>query len=161
VTLAPIVLAALCSCLPLLIVIRMQWDLLFTAHVTLLVCCFVSLSLGLFASLLTRRTTTALVLTYLFSSMTFIGMTFVMVFVCDQWLDMRSSDYERFVFFLSPIVAFGENMSEHARWYGSRRSTTSLISVYWISNVVVFTVFAWILIALSLVGFKRFRMRDQ
>ena len=76
VSVAPLVAAAILSCLPLIFLGARNWTMLGVGYGTLLVCVLHSLSLALAASLVTRRTSVALVLGYVFSLISFVGLWF-------------------------------------------------------------------------------------
>jgi hypothetical protein len=154
---APALLAAVVTGIPAVFIgLRThQWPVMLTGYVTLFVCTLVSLSLGLFSSLVTKRTTASLALSYILSLVVFLGFSVVVGYIrwhvfehrWNVWSDPVST-------FLSPIVAFGYNAAPRARH-------ASLLNSYWLGNVSVFTLFALILIKITVTGFERYRMRDR
>ena len=156
--------APLLSGLPLLFValfFRGSFAVLFTGYVTLLVCALVSLSLGLLASFLTRRTSTSVMLSYVLTIIVFGGITFLCIFF-ERWLVTKPSppgpSGDTFgAHFLSPIAAFWANYCYYREW----RHGASLINLYWFGNVVAFVLFSLGIIRLCVARFARVGMRDR
>lgn len=142
---APLVLAAIGSAIPLLPKITEYLELLLTGYLTLLLCAAVCLALSLFASLLTTHTTTALVLSYLFTFFAFLGswVLFTLLPVDDTSL---------FALLKSPIQVFAETASDHQ----GRELFTSL----WVGNQTLFWALAALLVAVAVQGFARYRLRE-
>ncbi len=155
-TIVPLVLAAICSCISLIVMYDVRWDLLVTGYGTLIVCSFMSLGVGLFASMLTRRTATALVLTYIFSILVFLGI-YVIAGIVLVWMDVVTSvslyPSPPIICLISPIIAFVYNV-------GMSRTST-LVNSYWLFAMAAHTLVAWAFIMISLAGFTRYRMRDR
>jgi len=164
VSLSPLILAALLSSAPLVFVglfFPGCLSLLLTGYVTLLVCAFVSLSLGLFASSITRRTGASVVLSYLFNIMVLGGFTFICLLISDA---IRSPPYslaplpsERVGHFLSPIAAFWAGSLYYRHW----RLGDSALNWYWLGNVATFTLLSLGIIWFCVVRFARVGMRDR
>ena len=166
VCLSPLLLAALLSSLPLAFVAIFHpgaLATLFTGYVTLLVCAFVSLSLGLLASILTRHTGTSIVLSYLMSIIVFGGLAFLFVLLGYGLLPraLAPSPSSRLFIsipgFLSPITAFIANNSFFYRTRGQR----SPLNLYWFANVAVFAILGRAIIRFCVAQFIRFGMRDR
>jgi ABC-2 type transport system permease protein len=150
---APVALAAVLAGLPSAFTIQDDLDLLLTGYATLLLCSLVCLCLGLFASLLTRRTATALVLTYLMSFVVFLGTWAVGVLLYTDFGFMDRYAYGGLLLcFDSPIFVFAGNAQIHAR--------DSLFSALWLGNVAVFLTLCGGLVAVSVRGFSLHRLRD-
>ena len=166
VCLSPLLLAAFLSSLPLAFVAlfhRGALATLFTGYVTLLVCAFVSLSLGLLASILTRHTGTSIVLSYLMSVMIFGGFAFLF-FLLGYGLLPRPfapNPSNRFLIsipgFLSPITAFVANNNFVYRIRGHR----SPLNLYWFANVALFAMLGRAIIRFCVAQFIRYGMRDR
>ena len=169
VCLSPLLLAAFLSGLPLLFValfFRGAFAVLFTGYVTLLVCALVSLSLGLLASLLTRRTAASIVLSYFFSILVYGGLALLCLAV-GQWLlpwpASRGSTSEAALFsasFLSPIAGYWANYMRH-KYYWGMRGATSLVNGYWFGNVVAFALLGRAIIRFCVARFARVGIRDR
>ena len=98
--LAPVVAAAVVSCIPVVLLGVDTRGVLMIGYGTLLLCALISLSIGLFASLVSKRTTTALVVSYVLGVAAFGGVTFAL-----NLFSMSGADYltEEFARFFSPI----------------------------------------------------------
>jgi hypothetical protein len=143
---APLLLAALGSAIPLLRGLRGEFDLLITGYVTLLLCTVLCLALALFASLLTTRTSTALVLTYLFTVAAFLGTAIAFSMV------PRTGWLGHLHVLNSPISVFLDNAEQSTR--------QTVFTRYWIGNVAVFSAGALGLVGATIYGFTRYRLRD-
>jgi len=160
VSVAPALLAAVVSGIPAVFISFRtdQWQLMFTGYTTLFVCTLVSLSLGLFSSLVTKRTTASLALSYILSLLVFLGFAAAVSYAGWHVFERRWNLWSDAVpTFFSPIIAFIENAELHG--YGQKNG--SLLNPYWLGNVSVFTLFALILIKITVTGFERYRMRDR
>jgi len=157
VSVAPALLAAVVSGIPAVFIgmRTQQWPVMLTGYVTLFVCTLVSLSLGLFSSLVTKRTTASLALSYILSFLIFLGLSMAVAYISWHVFERRWNVWSDTVpTFFSPIVAFFYNAAPRGR-HGS------LLNSYWLGNVSVFTLFALILIKVTVIGFERYRMRDR
>lgn len=157
---APALLAAVVSGIPAVFIgLRThQWPLMVTGYTTLFVCTLVSLSLGLFSSLVTKRTTASLALSYILSLVVFLGFSMAVAYISWHAFERRWNVWSDAVpTFFSPIVAFLYNTVP--RGYGHTHG--SLLNSYWLGNVSVFTLFALVLIKITVIGFERYRMRDR
>jgi ABC-type transport system involved in multi-copper enzyme maturation permease subunit len=169
VCLSPVLLAAFLAGLPLLFValfFQGAFAVLFTGYITLLVCALVSLSLGLLASLLTRRTGASIVLSYFLSILIFGGLA-LLCFVVGQWLvpwpSSRGPTSDAAAFsasFLSPIAGYWANYMRH-RYHWGMRGATSLVNGYWFGNVVAFSLLGRAIIRFCVARFARVGMRDR
>jgi hypothetical protein len=167
VCLSPLLLAALLSSLPLAFVALFHTGALatlFTGYVTLLVCAFVSLSLGLLASILTRHTGTSIVLSYLMSIMVFGGFAFLFLLLGYVFLPRSLAPRPSNMLlpisipgFLSPITAFIANNNFVYRIRGHR----SPLNLYWLANVAAFAILGRAIIRFCVSQFIRFGMRDR
>ena len=159
ISVAPALIAAILAGVPAIFLklSSREWSLLLTGYTTLFVCALVALALSIFASLLTRRTTTSLVLSYVFNAFVFVGLFAICMFVAQALLNWRGTPQglDAAFAFTSPIGAFVYGVAER-RWQGS-----SPHNIYWAANVVMFTLFSAGLIMLSVSNFERFRMRDR
>lgn len=159
----PLLLAAFLSCIPVLPFASREWPAIFSGYVTLIVCSFLSLALGFFASVLTKRSNVSLILGYLFSIAVYLG-----VFLMGGLLESFDSGIFRlsdrgggalFFGYFSPLLAL------FAGWYGfsvrEGASSGSLAGffVYWGSNMFFSVIFSLLLIRWSMRVLER-RMRD-
>ena len=145
----PVLAAALISCIPVMIMGVRPGRVMAMGYGTLFVCALISLSIGLLASLMAKRTTTALVISYVLGVAAFGGVTVGMdmfSMVADQALPQEFSQ------FFSPITAFVQS---------SKIMGTSAAYTYWLGNAVASTAFSLLLISLSVNGFKRYKMTDR
>ena len=109
-TLVPLLVAAMLPALVFLVVLPRDWFVLAVGEATLLVCVFASLSITLFASMLARRTSTALMLGYGLSLLVFAGLPIAHWFVMYTF-SRADSTYGSFLYnlpYLSPIAAFAD-----------------------------------------------------
>jgi hypothetical protein len=154
ISVAPALIAAVLACLPALFLklSSREWSLILTGYTTLFVCALVAVSLSIFASLLTRRTSTSLVLSYFFNGFVFVGLFAICMFLAEVFFSGRVSRELSAAFaFTSPIAGFMYHALE-----GS-----SSDNVYWASNMLMFTLFSAALLILCVRGFERYRMRDR
>ncbi len=128
-TLVPLLAAAMLPGLVFLIAPPRDWLVLVAGDVTLLVCIFASLSITLFASVLARRTSTALMLSYAANLLVFAGLPLAYWFLVHTF---RRAEYPgggvslNELLYLSPIIAFasspwpfGQSIDFIARWAGT------------------------------------------
>ena len=148
---------------------------LFTGYVSLGTCVVLSLGIGMFASLTTQRTSTALIVSYSLSLMIYVGLPLVVrAGICyfaygwnHSWGDMHASPIAAF---LSPISAY---IYGPGTLYGSgmlygpktqqmgRHMGESPFNVYWLSNVVLFSLIGLGFLAVTVYRFARSGMKDK
>ena len=153
VSVVPLVAAAVLSCAPLIALGARNWTMLGVGYATLIICVSLSLSLTLTASLFTRRTAAALVLSYLLSVIVFIGLWFVAAAL--------GAD-EEFASLLSPVGAYIRT-ADLGYWvspFNAGRAEAVRLE-YWLYAMGVWTAVTATLIAASIVLFTRFRMTDR
>jgi ABC-type transport system involved in multi-copper enzyme maturation permease subunit len=152
VCMAPLVLAVFISNLPYMILVRGSLEVFFGGYVTLLVCCYLSLGISVFCSLLTTRTVTSLVVSYLVNAYAFIGVmatAFIVTIIFSVDVDEATGCY------LSPIAAFVEVFGERP-WSEPRDG----VLTYWGSNMVLWYGIAWFFIRLTIAGYRK-RLSDR
>ncbi|MFC1734821.1 ABC transporter permease [Candidatus Hydrogenedentota bacterium] len=142
---APVLCGAILASTPLFFFGEQTWDLLVTGYVTLILCSFLSLGLVMFLSVVTKKTSVALGLSFLLEFLMFAGLT-----IMAEWIDEVFTSFElsaETTCFLSPIAAFSLNA---VRLGGSGR----LINSYWVPNATAFAMlaFAFLLAAVVLFG---------
>jgi ABC-type transport system involved in multi-copper enzyme maturation permease subunit len=153
ISLAPAIAATLVAAVIALLWRPSQVAVLSTGYITLFCCCFLSVSLGVLASLLTRRTTTSLVLGYLMAILAFCGL-WLSVILTRLFVGQESASYATESFAaLSPIAAF------LYLWHPTRESAGNIWM--WLGSLVLFGVLAYALLELSVAIFTQFRMRDE
>ncbi len=160
--LAPVLLAALLSTVPhaFAAVAFGGVGCLFTGYVTLIVCAALALGISFVASLLTKRTTLALVVSYLMGLFVFGGMSAIaaisreLIGEISHRRHYYGEPYDAMIAFLSPLVAYVYNAGEYAKG-------GPVVNLYWASNVAVFALLALALIVGSVLFFARFRARDR
>ena len=138
-----------------------HWTLFVTAYGTLIVSVWLCLVLSLLASLLVRRTATALALSYMFSFLAFVGGAWIVRYLGASilWRAARfrwPDSLDSATAFLSPALAFGETLSSV-----SRHGPHHFVTVYWLANVAMFAVLAALLTWLAVGLFARRHMRDR
>ena len=149
----PMVGAACCSALPLILWGMSNVDVMAMGYVTLLVCAMVSVSLGLAASLVARRTTPALIISYVLNALVFGGVSYLAQFAIHGTLLLGKNEHlDPAVVMLSPIRAFFVFADNWAK--------TSVPPVEWIVSMVLFALLGTMLAYAALAAFARYRMRD-
>lgn len=163
VSITPLVLGLLLSNVAAVVCIVMDkrggWPALLLGAGTVLLSALLSLSLGFLASVFTRRTTTALLLSYLLNIIFFVGIT-VCVFLCfaviNTYTPFNVSDrWSSLAAFFSPIFAYVFDVADPFRDRLFPRYTL------WASNFVIYLVFSVAVIRLSAFCFARLRMRER
>ena len=153
VSVVPLVAAAVLSCAPLIALGARNWMMLGVGYATLVICVNLSLGLTLTASLFTRRTAAALVLSYLLSVVVFIGLWFVAAAL--------GAD-EEFASLLSPVGAYIRT-ADLGYWVSpfnaGRAEAVRLES--WLYAMGVWTAVTAPLIAASIVLFTPSRVADR
>ncbi len=159
----PVLVAATLTFFPLLLMLRNEHNaaiVLLAGYPTLLVCVWVSLCLGVYCSLQTKRTIAALTLNYLLNVAVFagaqIGLRAWRVLSYAQQVVMRqaSDEMEDIVAVLSPITAF-ERCADALRhsdlhWLG-----------YWGIGMLVFVALGWCVIAASTSSYRHAHAQDK
>lgn len=150
-SLGPILLAAVFTTTPLLYINLDEWEILAAGYGTLILSALICLSLGLFASLLTRRTATALAITYALGFFVFIGFAFA-------W-GWASRDFDSSLLgMLTPIGVFIEaNGNSH---FG-RMGTGDVDWLYWFLGTGFWSAINLAILGVTVAGYHRFRMRDR
>ena len=152
-SLGPILFAAVLTTTPLLYINFQEWEVLAAGYGTLILSALTCLSLGLFASLLTRRTATALAITYTLGFFVFIGFAFVW----EWWF--RDPDMWPFTpMFLSPIIVFIESNNQ---FHFGPFQTGDIDWLYWFLGTGLWSVINLIILGVTISGYQRFRMRDR
>jgi len=148
VSVAPLVAAAILSCLPLIFLGARNWTMLGVGYGTLLVCVCLSISLALTASLVTRRTSAALVLAYVLSLISFVGL----------WLAATALGAdEDFASMLSPVGAYIR--SADLGFYVGQPAEIRL--GYWAFAMAIWLSVTGTMVAGSIALFRRYRMTDR
>ncbi|MEX2016221.1 MAG: ABC transporter permease [Candidatus Hydrogenedentales bacterium] len=155
-SLAPMLMAAVLTTVPLLYTNIDEWETLIAGYGTLIVSALTCLSLGLFASLLTRRTAPALAITYVLGFIVFIGLALGF-----DWL-MGSlglgGAFDWLGAYLSPILVFYENSWD----VGIGRFRTDEVAWnYWLIGTVIWAGVNFLILAITVAGYHRYRMRDR
>lgn len=154
---SPAMLAAVASAIPLVFLglSGREWQLLLTGYVTLCLCVAISSSIGLFSSVLTRRTSTSLALSYFLSATVFVGIPAVLGVLYELRVSFFKELDEEVICFLSPIIAFIENAAEITG------RNDSPITFYWVANVALYAALVVLLVTVSVRIFSRYRMSDR
>lgn len=154
---APFLLAGVPSVLLVWIVAqpdRYSLSLLITGYGTIGVSVLLSLSLGLLASLLTRRTGISIVLSYGLNCMMFVGILFVGAIACGVLnVDVTPLGLGT----LSPVAAFIVNRPE----FRGVDSHASLLTPYWCAVMAAYLLMSCAIVAGTVKGFAKYRMRDR
>ncbi|MFC1734818.1 ABC transporter permease subunit [Candidatus Hydrogenedentota bacterium] len=155
VSIGPVVIAALAACLPFFFLKSSNyrnwnlWPVVFMGYVTLLVCTFLSLAIGLFASQIARRSSTGLLLSFLFNLLVFVGFVGMLTGVT-EFFDMDGVSHKA-VAFASPLVAF---IIDEGVQHGSS------LSIYWLSNVLLYAFLGVAVVWLTVRRFEQYFRRE-
>lgn len=159
---APIIGAAVLSAFIVLALSRQQrdWGIVLPGYATMVLCGALSVTLGLWASLFTQRTSVALSVSYVLNILVFVAGPMVAEIVCGYWfsdlIQEESALWDDYLLpatrFLSPITAyrFAATVGEGTVWLP-----------YWLLNMAVFGLLALILAEYSVRFFAKRRMRDR
>jgi hypothetical protein len=131
-----------------------SYAMVFTGFTTLVVCVFLSQSISLFASIVTRGRGAGLVLSYCLNFMIFIG------FFLMWWGLVVTRIFfmpERYAGLFSPIIAQMLNAWLHGACRPLRTYDGSLISPYWIASVGIYVLLCCLLIVQSVFTVSRGR----
>jgi ABC-type transport system involved in multi-copper enzyme maturation permease subunit len=153
---APLVLGATFAGLPILAMTgldRSLWTLV-AGYPTLYVNVWVAICLSLYASLLTRRSSTAMVLSYLFSIVLLAGIPQYAVMVVLGFLRRDYGDPSISILPMALLTPTWAYTQMSYQWY----TPWGLFS--WLLSLVSYGLFGWALIALSAQRLKRRFMRD-
>jgi len=149
----PFVLAAVAASLSLVIMRHYEWQLLLTGYASLALCAVLSVALGLFASLLTTRSSTALVVSYLLAVAVFSG-SFVVRYLIGLDIDYGPADSVLCALgrsLDSPIIAYAVNANQADRTWPA---------LSWAGNIVLYGALCVGMVQISIRRFERVRMRD-
>lgn len=154
----PLFCAALATGLGILALGNYTWRLLVAGYLTLAVCILLCVALGLSASILTKRTSNALVLGYLFAIAVFAGPPLFGVFYGLQELVSKTGQAEEtfrywFAYFTSPIQSF--TMHYYAMKKPGELSTT------WFANLGIYALICLILVRFCINQFRKHNLRDR
>lgn len=147
-----------------------QWPILVSAFATLLVCSLLSLAAGFFASILTKKTSSAVALSYIFTIFLYLGSYIALFFLSMLSLLFGSNQFIRggggedtitIVSFFSPVLALFYGW-DHYGVLGSERNFYELSQFifYWGSSMVIFALLGIGMIRASIRILER-RMQDQ
>jgi len=166
-SITPLLLAAFVSAMEAALFLKLhQWALMTAAYGTMIVCCWLCFVLSLLASLLTRRTASAVVFSYFFSFMAFVGLAGVARVLASYAAGpatgivrghVAQETVDQVCAFLSPISAFVLTAQPH-RGFG--RGLSNPISLYWLSNIMVFALICLLLTYFLVRVFQRYHMQD-
>jgi len=150
VTMTPLLAASILTCVPLALIAFPSINGLFSifaAVSTLMLCAMLSLCLGLFASALTSRTITAVLISYGLNAFVFVGASALLAMLEEMKLPGIS---EEMIMFFSPILAFGHNVDH---------GVPSLFNMYWIANFTLYSTLTLLLFLVTVKLFTSYRMR--
>ena len=171
-TIAPVLGGAALGSVPM-VFIALYWGnpmkAILMGYPTLFVCAFLSLSLGLAMSMLTKRTSTALFFTYFGSIAVFLGgpgLALSASYLVDRFRLVTLSEWEwaridACAWYLSPITAYttatgGDSRSQFLT--GWPLGPWHLFP--WAGSLMVFTVLACVLLLMCVIGFGHARMKE-
>jgi len=124
---------------------------LITGHISIFVCALVALTVTIWASIIAKRTATAIVTSYGFVVMALGGVLFIVVMFIG-WLTRFGNNFpEEMLIILSPVSGYMYAVMD-------RREINVAA---WLTNIVVFTVGSYSLYLPAVAFFRKFRMRDR
>ena len=131
---------------------------LFTGYGSLATCVLLSLGIGMFTSVSTRRTATALILSYCLSLILYVGLALA---VMSGFMWFRSkwgwTNYDNVAAFFSPI---GEYIYGPVQQRG-HHIEGGPFNIYWLSNVVLFSGIGLEFLIVTVYRFARSGMKDK
>ena len=157
-SMSPALLAALISAVPVILLGVRNWDMIFAGYVTLFVGALLSLSIGLASSLMTKRTTAALAISYALTLIVFLGADLAFErgwFYFHQDLAAREIDSEELQLALSPVMALIRNTED------DRYHLAGVNLGPWAASMVIATAFGLSTISASVWVFRQYKMRDR
>lgn len=157
-SMSPALLAAVFSVVPVILLGVRNWDMLIAGYVTLFVSALLSLSIGLASSMMTKRTTVALAISYALTVLVFWGADRVFLRAWGYYqLNFLGNvrDPELLHLALSPIVALIQNAE------GARFRLAGIDMGPWSVSMAIAIAFGVFTIFVSVRIFKRYRMTDR
>ena len=130
--------------------------------VSLVVTTFLVLALTMFASMLTRRTPAAILLSYVCAWTVLFGFFWIAQTADGNWNPDYSRSYQATIAFFSPLTG----CMYHLETFSFPQNALSwgrlaIITPYWISNVLFHIAFAVALLLICIRGFRKSRMQDR
>jgi hypothetical protein len=157
-SMSPALLAAVISVVPVIFLGVRNWDMLIAGYVTLFVCALLSLSIGLASSMMTKRTTVALAISYALTVLVFWGADRVFLRAWGYYqLNFlgNARDPELLRLALSPIGALVQNAE------GTRYRLAGIDMGPWSVSMAIAIAFGVSTIFVSIRIFKRYKMTDR
>ncbi len=143
--------------LPFLLLMSLRFgplDELFAGQVSLFVCALLAASLALFASAITKRTSTAIVTSFCFVLFAYFGMFILLLLVnYTAGLGVSQDMLENWVVFTSPVAGYLFSYM-YMRWRFEMDHA-------WIVNVVEFTLVSLIVYYVTQSFYRRYRFRER
>ena len=168
INLGPLLLASLCSGAVMAGCILLEMSLQELAYQvagygTLATCVILSFGIGIGASVFTRRTTTALLTSYSLTLLIYVVVPLILIFedVYYRSVMMMSPgnrSVEKFTAFFSPISAY---LYAPMGTQIGRQVEEGMINIYWLGNVVLFSLIGLGLLAVAFFRFARSGMKDK
>ncbi|NIA15896.1 MAG: hypothetical protein GWP08_17670 [Nitrospiraceae bacterium] len=146
---SPLIFASVLACISFAVMLAFDLSLFVPGYTTLLLCAFLSVSFGLLASMLTKRSIVALVLSYLLNILVFFGPV-VLRFIFDVPI-LKEAGGVSLMSVDSPIAVFVQLAAERSpeRWLA------------WIANVLLYSAVGVGVLWWSIRRFESRRLRDD
>ena len=165
----PVFLAANAALLPGLVIGMDQGyasSVYLAGMATLLVCIWAALCITLLASSMNRRTSSALVTAYLLNALVLVGIPLLplAVYGLTGILTQQTFRPYNLVYYtrLEKVAEFLIPFSEYIKDFGNSRNLRSGLNVVlWINSEVYFVLLGWAFVGLTILHFKKRRMRDR
>ena len=127
---------------------------LLAGHVSLFVCALLAANLALFASAITKRTSTAVVTSFCFVLFAYFGIFILLfLFYITAGVSFSSDMIENLAIFTSPVIGY-YGIIINSRWH-------SEVDYAWIVNVVEFTLVSLIVYYVTQGFYRRYRVRER
>ena len=146
--LSPMLLAAVFSIIPIIFLGMFNYGAALVGYGTLLVCSLLSISIGLFSSLVTKQTTISIMISYMISIVLYLGIALVLAWFNPLWLG--NDDY---AMYLSPLLVL--EMVLYPRY------SSNILYVEWLWAMCAWLLVSAVFLRVSLFLFYRNKMQDR
>lgn len=141
----PLLLSSMLSCIPVLFIVGAQTlGILLVGYANLLACTLLSISIGLFASMCTRQTSTSIMISYGLGFFAFFGLA-----IMAEYFNFQIYPYDEIIF--SPILVLDEV------FYRSQLQHLEM----WVTVMGCTLAAAFVFVGISVSMFYRYKMQDR
>ena len=134
---SPLLCAAVLSCVPVIVMGMREYEILLVGYANLMVCVVLSISIGLFSSMLTRQTSVAIMISYVLSLFFFVGVAFLVDYFN---LDADEGLYSPVMILYEVIDAPSRGALEiaYTKWLGASAITLGISACMVVASVAIF-----------------------